>query len=80
LGGESACADRAKNLLRGRHVASLLFGEHQLAVGKYVQHTASAQAQLNLFYPWPIFQFTFQAPGLSANVGSKKTALNLNFH
>jgi hypothetical protein len=26
------------------------------------------------------FQFALQAPGLTANVGSKKTALDLDFH
>ena len=61
-------------------MASLLFGENQLAVGEDVQHAASAQAQLDRFHSRLLFQFAFQAPGLAANVGSKKTALDLNFH
>jgi hypothetical protein len=61
-------------------MARLLLGEDQLAVGKDIQHAASAQAQLYFFYSGLLFQFTFQAPGLMANVGSNKTALDLDFH
>lgn len=58
----------------------LLFGEDQLAVGKYVEHAAAAQTKLDSLHSGLLFQFAFQAPGLAANVGSEKTALNVNFH
>lgn len=61
-------------------MAGLLFGEYQFAVGKYVQHAAAAQAQLYLFHPGLLFQFALQAPGLMADIGSKKAALDLDFH
>jgi hypothetical protein len=77
---ESACGNRAQNFLRGWHVSRLLLGEHQFPVGKYIQHPASAQAQLDSFHSGLGFQFALQAPGLTANVGSKKTTLDLDFH
>jgi hypothetical protein len=61
-------------------VSGLFFGEHQLAIGKHVQHAAAAQAQFDLLYARLLFQFALQAPGLMANVGSKETALDLDFH
>ena len=61
-------------------MTGLLFGEHQLAVGEDVQHPAAAQAQLYLFNSGLLFQLAFQAPGLTANVSSKETALDVNFH
>jgi hypothetical protein len=80
LGCESARGDGAQNFLRGGQVSRLLFGEDQLAVGKHVQHPTAAQAQLYFLYSRLSFQFAFQAPGLMANVGSKKTAFDLDFH
>ena len=61
-------------------MTSLLFGEHQLAVGEYVQHAAASQAQLHLLDSGLLLQFAFQAPGLMAYIGSKKTALDFQFH
>lgn len=61
-------------------MAGLLLGKDELAVGEDIQHAASAQAQLYLVYSGLLFQFTFQAPGLMANIGSNKTALDLDFH
>ena len=61
-------------------MTGLLFGEHQLAVGEDVQHPAAAQAQLYLFNSGLLFQLAFQAPGLTANVGSNETALDLDSH
>jgi hypothetical protein len=80
LGCESARGDRAQNFLRRGQVSGLLFGEHQLAIGKYIQHPAATQTQLYFFHSGLGFQFALQAPGLTANVGSKETALDLNFH
>lgn len=76
----SACCDGAENFLGCRHVPGLPFGEDQFSVGKYVQHAAAAQVQLYFFNSGLLFQFALQAPGLTANVSSKKTALNVNFH
>jgi len=39
-----------ENLLRTRQVTSLFFGKYQPSIGKNVQHTAAAQAQLDLFH------------------------------
>ena len=61
-------------------MTSLLFGEHQLSVGEYVQHAAAAQAQLYFFDTGLLLQLPFQAPGLTANVGSYETALDFNVH
>jgi hypothetical protein len=61
-------------------VAGLFFGKHQFAVGKYVQHAAASHPELYLFHSGLLFQFALQAPGLMANVGSKKAALDLDFH
>ena len=58
----------------------LLFGEYQLAVCEYVQHAAASQAKLYLLDSGLLLQFAFQAPGLMPNVGSKKTAFDLDFH
>jgi len=79
-GGGSARADRTENLLGCRHVPGLFFGEDQFAIGKHVQHAAPAQVQLYFFNSGLSFQFALQAPGLTANVGSKKTALDVNSH
>ena len=80
FGNESARGDGAQNLLRGGHVSRLLLREDQFAVGKYIQHTTAAQAQLYFFHSRLGFQLALQAPGLTANVGSKETTLNLDFH
>jgi hypothetical protein len=61
-------------------VAGLLLGKYQFAVGENVQHSAASQTQLNLLDSGLLLQFAFQAPGLMANVGSKKTALDLDVH
>jgi hypothetical protein len=61
-------------------VSRLFLREHQFPVGKYVQHSAPAQSQLHLFHAGLGFQFALQAPGLTANVSSKKTAFDLNLH
>ncbi len=58
----------------------LFLGEHQLAVGEYVQHASASQAQLYLLDSRLLLQFAFQAPGLMAYIGSKKTALDFEFH
>ena len=79
-GRRSTRLNGAQKLLSRRHVTGLLFGEHQLAIGEYVQHAAASQAQLYLLDSGLLLQFAFQAPGLMANVGSKKTALDLDFH
>ena len=71
---------RAENFLCGGHVTRLLLGEDQLAVGKYVEHSAPTQAKLHLIHSWLLFQFAFQAPGQMANIGSKKTAFDLDLH
>jgi hypothetical protein len=76
----SACCDGAENFLGCRHMPGLSFGEDQFAVGKYVQDAAAAQVQLYFVNSGLLFQFAFQAPSLTANVSSKKTALNVNFH
>ena len=76
----SPCSHRAENLLGCRHVPGLLFGEDQFAIGKHVQHAAPAQAQLDFLHSGLLLQFALQAPGLTANVGSKKTALDVNSH
>jgi len=59
-------------------VPGLFFGEDQFAIGKHVQHAAAAQVQLYFFNSGLLFQFAFQAPGLTANVGSKKAAFDLD--
>lgn len=61
-------------------MAGLLSGKHQLAVGKYVQHAAASHPELYFVHSGLLFQFALQAPGLMANVGSKKAALDFNFH
>lgn len=61
-------------------MTSLFFGEHQLAVSENFQHSAAAQAQLYFFDSGLLFQLAFQAPGLTANVGSKETTLDINLH
>ena len=78
--GRSTGADCAENLLCRGHVPRLLLREHQFPVGKHVQNPAAAKPQLNLLHAGLGFQFALQAPGLTANVGSKKTALDFNLH
>jgi hypothetical protein len=76
----SACLDRAENLLRCGQVPGLFLRKHQFPVGKYVQHPAPTQAQLYFLHSGLGFQFALQAPGLTANVGSKETTLDFDFH
>jgi hypothetical protein len=77
---ESARGDGPENFLRSGQVSGLLLRENQLPVGKHVQHPAATQTQLYFFHSRLSFQFAFQAPSLTANIGSKKAALNLDFH
>lgn len=76
----SAATDSVQKFLSRWHVPGLPLGEHEFAVGEYVQHAAASQAQLYLFDSGLLLQFAFQAPGLMPNVGSKKTALDLDLH
>ena len=61
-------------------MAGLLLGEDQLAVGKDVENAAATEAELYFFHARLLFQFALQAPGLMANVGSKETAFDVDFH
>jgi hypothetical protein len=61
-------------------MAGLLLGEDQLTIGKDVEDAAATEAELHFFHARLLLQFALQAPGLLANVGSKETAFDLDFH